>query len=249
MPTHKLQSRNLRRLALVGLFTAATASATLLAQPGQEVTRPGLGSELPAGNGEPRTKPIRRPGEEIVITQEEWTALEQFMRANSPSKWEMYLSLPDKPLKQNLRKQIAQRYRTLQKVERSDPVRWKLEIDAIAIEDRIYSTLQELRSGNNPEDRERQLRLEVDRLISNRDHWKRERLLRVKAELESMKVPAALKPVEEELDRLEHLTPEGRAPRVDKRIEEFKKQMAKPPKAILGGHSPASGVPVDAGKP
>ena len=251
MPTNPIHSRRFRRALLAAVASAAFIPAMLPAQPAAQRPPTDFGSDIQSGNGEqPRTRPVRRPGagEEIAITQDEWSALEQFMLQNSPNKWQMYQSLPDKPLKQNLRKQIAQRYKTLQKVEKNDPVRWKLEIDAIAIEDRIYFTLQELRSGNNLDAQERQLRLEVDRLIANRDHWRKERLLRVKSELEAMKLSAALKPVDEELDRLDRLTPEGRAPRVDKRIEEFKKQMAKPPKVILGGHSPASGVPADAGK-
>lgn len=202
-------------------------------------------------SGEPRTRPVRKPGPdgEIVITPDEWMMLERFMLTHSPNKWQMYSNLPDKPLKQTLRKQITQRYRNLQRIERNDPVRWKLEIEAIAIEDKIYLTLQSMRGGNDMEEFERQLRAEVDQLVANRDQWRKERLLRVKAELESMKVPGALKPVDEELQRLETATPQYRAPRVDKRIEDFKKQVDKPPKALLGGQSPASGVPIDLSAP
>lgn len=164
------------------------------------------------------------------------------MQVHSPSKWEMYKSLPDKPLKQNLRKQIAQRYRTLQRVERVDPVRWKFEIDAIAIEDRIYAVLRDLRLSSEPDEQEQQLRHEVDRLITNRDQWRRERLLRVKSELEVMNLQSALEPVNQELKRVEGLTAADRKPRVDKRIEDFKKQVDRPPKSLLGGHTPPSGV-------
>ncbi len=202
-------------------------------------------------SAEPRTRPVRKPGAdgEIVITPDEWKSLETFMLTHSPNKWQMYSNLPDKPLKQTLRKQITQRYRNLQRIERNDPVRWKLEIEAIGLEDKIYLTLQSMRSANDMAELEQQLRNDVDQLVANRDQWKKERLLRVKAELESMKVPGALKPVEEELQRLDAATPQYRAPRVDKRIEDFKKQVDKPPRALLGGQSPASGVPIDLGGP
>lgn len=195
------------------------------------------------GGDLPRTRPARRPqGDDIIITPDEWAQLEGFMQVHSPSKWQMYLSLPDKPLKQGLRKQIAQRYRTLQRVEKSDPVRWKLEIEAIAIEDRIYATLQELKLGIEDGGNERQLRADVDLLVGNRDNWRKERLIRVKAELESLKLPASIRPVEEEIERLNKMTPDDRRGRVDKRIEEFKKHMDRPPRALLGGRGQAPGA-------
>jgi len=203
----------------------------------------------PAGGDGQRPRPTTRgaAAEEPGQDPAEWANLEQFMLTYSPNKWQMYQSLPS-PLQLGLRKQIAQRYRTLQRLERSDQVRFAMETEAIAIEDQIYATLQELRLGNDVEAREARLRADVDRLVANRDEWRRERLRRVKMELESLKLTASIGPVDEEIERLNKMTPSDRKSRVEKRIEDFKRQMDKPPRQLIGGRSQPPGVPADTGK-
>jgi hypothetical protein len=127
---------------------------------------------------------------------EEWVRVRQFIATQSPNKWRMYENLPaEGNLKRQLRQQIVQRYRALQRLEQNDPERHDLESRAIWIEDEIYGVLRDLdaalREGHDSAPVEQALRAKVDELVKNRDKWKARRLQRVARELLSMSGAAA----------------------------------------------------------
>ena len=156
-------------------------------------------SALATSNDPDPKKAPRKTGEDIALSAEEWSRLEAFMQANSPKKWGMYVSLPDKDIKQNLKNGISQRFKSLERIRATDEKHFEIELRAIRIEDQIYGCLQEIKSERQVEENQKKLWSFCDELVTNRDEWKLERLRRVHQELRSMNLDTAAQSVNDEI--------------------------------------------------
>ena len=268
---HPRRCRTARRLILAGLLGAAAIpvlgrAADIGSQPQPVIAPPASAAapDTPADDAGAHSRPANPPrADDGPASTEEVLQAKKFIAQQSPNKWQMYENLPPEgKLRKQLEQQLVQRFRDLQRMRVNDRERHDLEATAIRIEDEIYGVLRELdaalREERDAAEQEQRLREKVDELVQNRDRWRVKRLERIARELRSMSgtnLDRALKPVQEEIARIQALGPEDRRGRVDNRVKEFKQKMthtklrphlARP---LPGGDRPPVGVPQPGAEP
>jgi hypothetical protein len=84
-------------------------------------------------------------------TPEQWAETEAFLKEHSPHRWDAYLQLPENnPRKQALKAFIYARYASLRDLADHDEKLYKIRVDQLGVEDRIYGLLHDLKGAGEP---------------------------------------------------------------------------------------------------
>lgn len=189
---------------LVATVGVALVSSVALHSVAAPASRPPASE--PTSPPEPRNKPPKiRQTEEVHFTDGERQKFEEFMKANSPKKWETFQQMlaraPDRPRTRQLQQGLASRYRELENIRTADAQRHQFEVEAIRIEDKAYGILQNLRIGREPDQNEKLLRSLAADFVDNRHAWREIRIQRVRAELNSLGLKKVVAAMKEETER------------------------------------------------
>ncbi len=138
-------------------WTFAAVLVALMASLGwaQPQTDGGRGDR--SGAGQPMMRP-RGWGQRMgdgrpfwSISEEEWGQVQQFMKENSPQRWQAYQDLSGEQ-QEKLKMTIARRYRMLQFLKNNEPEMYDVRLKRMGVEDQIFGLTRELKSAT-PADR------------------------------------------------------------------------------------------------
>jgi len=141
------------RLMKIALIVLLVVPAWCLAQ-----------ADAPRRPGDPPREPSRDPRDfgpgrfggfwRRPPTQEEWDAAIEFMKQNSPRRWEAMQKL-SKERQEPLKDAIFRRYRLLEMLRMNDSEVYDLHLKRVALEDEIFGLTRDLRNATTEESKVR----------------------------------------------------------------------------------------------